>query len=174
MLTQTNGANGVFSLPVLSHGQSTHSKDSVIRVHGIKSEASPKRLLATSEPLCWTMHLLWALLLWLSLSNGLGANCPGRCSCDSLQSVQCYRLLEVPSGIPSTTRRLYISHSRIQHLQVTMPFPVKVATVLFLGQGVGRESSYLKSASSRVKLLYSLLLGVSEMLYASEYVFSGN
>nr|XP_004651413.3 nephrocan-like [Jaculus jaculus] len=63
------------------------------------------------------MHLLCTLLALLSLSHGLSPNCPGRCSCDSMQSVQCYRLMEVPSGIPSTTKRLYISHSRIQHLQ---------------------------------------------------------
>ncbi|XP_021483726.1 nephrocan [Meriones unguiculatus] len=65
------------------------------------------------------MHLLCAFLFWLSLSNGLSTNCPGRCSCDSMQSVQCYRLMEVPLGIPSTTKRLYISHSRIQHLQLS-------------------------------------------------------
>ncbi|EDL05079.1 nephrocan precursor [Mus musculus] len=65
------------------------------------------------------MHPLWAFLLGLSLTNGLSANCPGRCSCDSMQSVQCYRLMELPSGIPSTTKRLYISHSRIQHLQLS-------------------------------------------------------
>ncbi|XP_051020450.1 nephrocan [Acomys russatus] len=65
------------------------------------------------------MHLLCALLLWLSLSHGLSANCPGRCSCDAVQSVQCYRLQEVPPGIPPTTKRLYISHSRIQHLQLS-------------------------------------------------------
>ncbi|XP_041509270.1 nephrocan [Microtus oregoni] len=63
------------------------------------------------------MLLLCAFLLWLSLSSGLSAYCPGRCSCDPMQFVQCYRLMEVPSGIPSTTKRLYISHSRIQHLQ---------------------------------------------------------
>ncbi|KAK2501396.1 hypothetical protein MC885_008572 [Smutsia gigantea] len=66
----------------------------------------------------WKMHLLYAVLVWLSLSYGFDPNCPGRCSCDSMQSVQCYRLTEVPSGIPSTTKKLYISHSRIQRLQL--------------------------------------------------------
>ncbi|XP_057650648.1 nephrocan [Chionomys nivalis] len=65
------------------------------------------------------MLLLCAFLLGLSLSNGLSAYCPGRCSCDPMQFVQCYRLMEVPSGIPSSTKRLYISHSRIQHLQLS-------------------------------------------------------
>uniref|UniRef100_A0A8D2B362 Nephrocan n=1 Tax=Sciurus vulgaris TaxID=55149 RepID=A0A8D2B362_SCIVU len=63
------------------------------------------------------MQLLYALLVLFSLSDGFSPNCPGRCSCDSVQSVQCYRLMEVPSGIPPTTKRLYISHSKIQHLQ---------------------------------------------------------
>ncbi|XP_005336147.2 nephrocan [Ictidomys tridecemlineatus] len=63
------------------------------------------------------MHLLSALLVLFSLSDGFSPNCPGRCSCDSEQLVQCYRVMEVPSGIPPTTKRLYISHSKIQHLQ---------------------------------------------------------
>ncbi|XP_008137112.2 nephrocan [Eptesicus fuscus] len=65
------------------------------------------------------MHLLYAFLVLLSLSDGFDPHCPGRCSCDSVQSVQCYRLTEVPSGIPSTTKKLYISHSKIQHLQLS-------------------------------------------------------
>ncbi|XP_073931821.1 nephrocan-like isoform X2 [Castor canadensis] len=51
--------------------------------------------------------------------HGFSPNCARRCSCDSVQSVQCYRLTEVPSGIPSTTKKLYISHSKIQHLQLS-------------------------------------------------------
>jgi len=123
--------------PCLLTRTSTHSKDSVIRLRGIKSKVSPEQLLATCKPLCWTMHPLWAFLLGLSLTNGLSANCPGRCSCDSMQSVQCYRLMELPSGIPSTTKRLYISHSRIQHLQVIMSFSIRVATVSFFFLGGG-------------------------------------
>ncbi|XP_055980968.1 nephrocan-like [Sorex fumeus] len=65
------------------------------------------------------MYLLCALLGLLSLSDGVQPNCPGRCSCDSGPSVQCYRLTEVPSGIPANTKRLYISHSKIQHLQLS-------------------------------------------------------
>lgn len=67
------------------------------------------------------MYLLCALLAVLSLCGGASLRCPGRCSCDSMQSVQCYRLTEVPSAIPPSTKRLYISHSKIEHLQVTMP-----------------------------------------------------
>ncbi|XP_077018864.1 nephrocan-like [Tamandua tetradactyla] len=65
------------------------------------------------------MHLFSAFLVLLSLCDGFSPNCPGRCSCDSLQSVQCYRATEIPSGIPSTTKRLYISHSKIKHLQLS-------------------------------------------------------
>uniref|UniRef100_A0A8C3W693 Nephrocan n=1 Tax=Catagonus wagneri TaxID=51154 RepID=A0A8C3W693_9CETA len=63
------------------------------------------------------MYLLYTFLVLLSPSHGFDPNCPGRCSCDSEESVQCYRLSEVPSSIPSTTKKLYISHSKIQHLQ---------------------------------------------------------
>nr|XP_002714821.2 nephrocan-like [Oryctolagus cuniculus] len=65
------------------------------------------------------MHLLCALLVVFSLSDGSSLHCPRRCSCDSAQSVQCYRLTEVPSGIPPSTKRLFISHSKIQHLQLS-------------------------------------------------------
>lgn len=95
----------------------------MIRFHGIKSEASPEHSPATWEALFWEMCLLYAFLALLSLCYGLDPHCPGRCSCDSEQSVQCYRLTEVPSGIPSTTKKLYISHSKIQHLQVITHSP---------------------------------------------------
>ncbi|XP_066227890.1 nephrocan-like [Saccopteryx leptura] len=65
------------------------------------------------------MHLLYASLVLFSLGEGFHPSCPGRCSCDPAQSVQCYRLTEVPPGIPSSTRKLYISHSKIQHLQIS-------------------------------------------------------
>ncbi|KAM6180944.1 nephrocan-like [Erethizon dorsatum] len=65
------------------------------------------------------MQLLHAFLVLLPLGAGFRADCPGRCSCESPHLVQCYRLTEVPPGIPSTTTRLYISHSRIQHLQLS-------------------------------------------------------
>ncbi|XP_069871402.1 nephrocan-like isoform X1 [Dipodomys merriami] len=64
------------------------------------------------------MDLLYVFLVLLSLSDGFSPNCAGRCSCDSAQSVQCYRLTELPAGIPSTTKKLYISHSKIHHLQL--------------------------------------------------------
>ena len=95
----------------------------MIRFHGIKSEASPEHAPAPWEALFWEMSLLYAFLALLSLCYGLDPHCPGRCSCDSEQSVQCYRLTEVPSGIPSTTKKLYISHSKIQHLQVITHSP---------------------------------------------------
>lgn len=78
------------------------------------------------------MYLLYTFLVLLSLSYGFDPNCPGRCSCDSEQSVQCYRLLEVPSGIPSTTKKLYISHSKIQHLQVTTHSALKLLKFYFV------------------------------------------
>ncbi|KAM5263713.1 nephrocan-like [Ctenodactylus gundi] len=65
------------------------------------------------------MSALYTFLVVFSLSSSFSLSCPGRCSCDSLQSVQCYRLVKLPSGIPSTTKRLYISHSKIQHLQLS-------------------------------------------------------
>ncbi|XP_077137808.1 nephrocan-like [Ranitomeya variabilis] len=44
-------------------------------------------------------------------------SCPRRCSCDSPRTVQCYRVLAIPSNIPATIGKLYISHSKIKHLQ---------------------------------------------------------
>ncbi|XP_029452897.1 nephrocan-like [Rhinatrema bivittatum] len=58
------------------------------------------------------------LYILIHLHGCLGV-CPRRCSCDSTRSVQCYRITEVPPGIPSATRRLYISHSKIKQLQVS-------------------------------------------------------
>ncbi|XP_007521086.1 nephrocan-like [Erinaceus europaeus] len=65
------------------------------------------------------MYLLFVLLTLLSSFDSVDPSCPGRCSCDSGHSVQCYRLMELPTGIPVTTKRLYISHSKIQHLQLS-------------------------------------------------------
>ncbi|XP_004702084.1 nephrocan-like [Echinops telfairi] len=65
------------------------------------------------------MYLLYASLVLLSLSDGLRPSCPGRCSCDALHVVQCYRLTEVPASLPSTTKRLSISHSKMKHLQLS-------------------------------------------------------
>ncbi|NWX24126.1 NEPN protein, partial [Aegotheles bennettii] len=59
------------------------------------------------------------LLIFFSFHSGLSTTCPRRCSCDPTQSVQCYRATEIPREIPSTTRRLYISHSKIKQLQIT-------------------------------------------------------
>ncbi|XP_073529648.1 nephrocan-like [Phyllobates terribilis] len=44
-------------------------------------------------------------------------SCPRRCSCDSPRTMQCYRALAIPSNIPATMGKLYISHSKIRHLQ---------------------------------------------------------
>ncbi|KAL2306532.1 hypothetical protein Nmel_004460 [Mimus melanotis] len=59
------------------------------------------------------------LLVVLSFHSALSTTCPRRCSCDPSQSVQCYRATEIPREIPFTTRRLYISHSKIKQLQFT-------------------------------------------------------
>ncbi|NWI44920.1 NEPN protein, partial [Picathartes gymnocephalus] len=59
------------------------------------------------------------LLVALSFHSALSTTCPRRCSCDPTQSVQCYRATEIPREIPFTTRRLYISHSKIKQLQFT-------------------------------------------------------
>ncbi|KFZ55556.1 Leucine-rich repeat-containing protein 15 [Podiceps cristatus] len=64
------------------------------------------------------MHLSY-LLVFFSFHSGLSTTCPRRCSCDPAQSVQCYRATEIPREIPFTTRRLYISHSKIKQLQIT-------------------------------------------------------
>ncbi|NWX43374.1 NEPN protein, partial [Steatornis caripensis] len=62
---------------------------------------------------------LSCLLVFFSFLSGLSTTCPRRCSCDPAESVQCYRATEIPREIPSTTRRLYISHSKIKQLQIT-------------------------------------------------------
>ncbi|XP_004597653.2 nephrocan-like isoform X1 [Ochotona princeps] len=85
------------------------------------------------------MHLLCAFLAVLSLCEGSSLHCPGRCSCDSMQSVQCYRLTEVPSAIPPSTKRLYISHSKIQHLQLSN-FTEMLAIEDFILLASGTES----------------------------------
>ncbi|NXU36759.1 NEPN protein, partial [Drymodes brunneopygia] len=59
------------------------------------------------------------LLVALSIHSAVSTTCPRRCSCDPAQSVQCYRATEIPREIPFTTRRLYISHSKIKQLQFT-------------------------------------------------------
>ncbi|NXJ63813.1 NEPN protein, partial [Rostratula benghalensis] len=64
------------------------------------------------------MYLSYLLFIF-AFHNGLSTTCPRRCSCDSPQSVQCYRATEIPREIPFTTRRLYISHSKIKQLQIT-------------------------------------------------------
>ncbi|NXA18892.1 NEPN protein, partial [Ibidorhyncha struthersii] len=65
------------------------------------------------------MYLSYLLVIVFSFHSGLSTTCPRRCSCDPAQSVQCYRATEIPRGIPFTTRRLYISHSKIKQLQIT-------------------------------------------------------
>ncbi|NXI61383.1 NEPN protein, partial [Anseranas semipalmata] len=65
------------------------------------------------------MYLSYLLVFLFSSHSGLSTTCPRRCSCDPAQSVQCYRATEIPRDIPSTTRRLYISHSKIKQLQIT-------------------------------------------------------
>ncbi|NXB01447.1 NEPN protein, partial [Cnemophilus loriae] len=64
------------------------------------------------------MYLSYLLVI-LSFHSALSTTCPRRCSCDPAQSVQCYRATEIPREIPFTTRRLYISHSKIKQLQFT-------------------------------------------------------
>ncbi|XP_064026300.1 nephrocan-like [Pogoniulus pusillus] len=65
------------------------------------------------------MHLSYLLVMFFSFHSALSNACPRRCSCDPAQSVQCYRATEIPREIPFTTRRLYISHSKIKQLQIT-------------------------------------------------------
>ncbi|KFP21245.1 Insulin-like growth factor-binding protein complex acid labile subunit [Egretta garzetta] len=65
------------------------------------------------------MYLPYLLVIVFSFHRGLSTACPRRCSCDPAQSVQCYRATEIPREIPFTTRRLYISHSKIKQLQIT-------------------------------------------------------
>ncbi|XP_053880174.1 nephrocan-like [Malaclemys terrapin pileata] len=72
-----------------------------------------------SEFLFGKMHLSHVLLILFPLYNGLSTTCPRRCNCDSIQSVQCYKVLQVPREIPATARRLHISHSKIKHLQIS-------------------------------------------------------
>ncbi|KFV71536.1 Insulin-like growth factor-binding protein complex acid labile subunit [Dryobates pubescens] len=64
------------------------------------------------------MYLSHLLAIFFSFHSALSTTCPRRCSCDPAQSVQCYRATEIPRGIPFTTRRLYISHSKIKQLQI--------------------------------------------------------
>ncbi|NXA54930.1 NEPN protein, partial [Nothocercus julius] len=64
------------------------------------------------------MYLSYFLVVLFPFHSSLSTTCPRRCSCDSACSVQCYRTTEVPREIPSTTRRLYISHSKIKQLQI--------------------------------------------------------
>uniref|UniRef100_A0A2K6TTL0 Nephrocan n=1 Tax=Saimiri boliviensis boliviensis TaxID=39432 RepID=A0A2K6TTL0_SAIBB len=85
------------------------------------------------------MRLIYTFFILLSLSDGFNPNSSGRCNCDSMQSVQCYRLKEVPSNIPSTTKRLYISHSKIQHLQLS-DFNQMLALEDFILLASGTES----------------------------------
>ncbi|XP_027459389.1 nephrocan-like [Zalophus californianus] len=85
------------------------------------------------------MLLLYAFLVLLSLSYGFHPTCPGRCSCDSMYSVQCYRLTELPSALPSTTKKLYISHSKIPHLQMSS-FTRMLALEDFILLASGTES----------------------------------
>ncbi|XP_001379698.1 nephrocan-like [Monodelphis domestica] len=65
------------------------------------------------------MYFLCTFLVLLSFGDGFHPNCPRRCSCDSKQSVQCYRLIEIPSRMPSTIKRIYISHSKIKNLKLS-------------------------------------------------------
>ncbi|NXE49226.1 NEPN protein, partial [Casuarius casuarius] len=65
------------------------------------------------------MYLSYFFVFLFPFHSGLSTTCPRRCNCDSAQSVQCYRTTEIPREIPSTTRRLYISHSKIKQLQIT-------------------------------------------------------
>ncbi|XP_020827312.1 nephrocan-like [Phascolarctos cinereus] len=65
------------------------------------------------------MYLFCTFLVLLSFGDGFHPNCPRRCSCDSKQSIQCYRLIEVPSQMPSTIKRIYISHSKIKNLKLS-------------------------------------------------------
>ncbi|XP_075719819.1 nephrocan-like [Rhinoderma darwinii] len=62
------------------------------------------------------MNITTVLCLVLCLGSCL-ASCPRRCRCDSPRTIQCYRVSAIPSNIPATIGKLYISHSKIRHLQ---------------------------------------------------------
>ncbi|XP_054840362.1 nephrocan-like isoform X2 [Eublepharis macularius] len=55
----------------------------------------------------------------LTESCGFAAICPRKCNCDLSRRVQCYRVGQMPKEIASTTKRLYISHSKIKQLQIS-------------------------------------------------------
>ncbi|KAM5165196.1 nephrocan-like [Mantella aurantiaca] len=59
------------------------------------------------------------LLSFVSCLCSCLASCPRRCSCDSPRTMQCFRISDIPGGLPASTRKLYISHSKIRHLQVS-------------------------------------------------------
>ncbi|XP_078502994.1 nephrocan-like [Lissotriton helveticus] len=62
---------------------------------------------------------LFCFLYIFSHLPGVFGGCPRRCSCEATRAVQCYRITEVPKSIPASTARLYISHSKVKHLQVS-------------------------------------------------------
>ncbi|XP_015264543.1 PREDICTED: podocan-like [Gekko japonicus] len=51
--------------------------------------------------------------------SDVAATCPRKCNCNLSRRVQCYRVGRMPKEIASTTRRLYISHSKIKQLQIS-------------------------------------------------------
>nr|DBA26609.1 TPA: hypothetical protein GDO54_010850 [Pyxicephalus adspersus] len=60
-----------------------------------------------------------SLLCLVSCLFSCLAVCPRRCSCDSPRTMQCFRISDIPAVIPTSTTKLYISHSRIRHLQLS-------------------------------------------------------
>ncbi|XP_020657820.3 nephrocan [Pogona vitticeps] len=65
------------------------------------------------------MQVFYIVFILFPLYSSRTPACPRRCSCDLPRRVQCYRVGEMPKEIASTTRRIYISHSKIKMLQVT-------------------------------------------------------
>ncbi|XP_077157221.1 nephrocan-like [Paroedura picta] len=65
------------------------------------------------------MLAFYILFLLFPLHSDVAATCPRKCNCDLSRRVQCYRVGQMPKEIASTTRRLYISHSKIQQLQIS-------------------------------------------------------
>ncbi|XP_048348222.1 nephrocan-like [Sphaerodactylus townsendi] len=65
------------------------------------------------------MLAFYILFLLFSLYHEVAATCPRKCNCDLSRRVQCYRIGQMPKEIASTTRQLYISHSKIKQLQIS-------------------------------------------------------
>nr|XP_056712313.1 nephrocan-like [Euleptes europaea] len=65
------------------------------------------------------MLVFYILFLLFPFHSDVAATCPRKCNCDLSRRVQCYRVGQMPKEMASTTRKLYISHSKIKQLQIS-------------------------------------------------------